>query len=112
MKLNPEIKQIRKDLVLATNIIIKQTEQSKRLRESIDRKNKFYFETFIYPYFQAKHKDGSLILTPREQKVLELRFSNRMTLEELSKYFDVTRERIRQIEYKAIEKIKHFIRTI
>lgn len=48
-------------------------------------------------------------LTPREQKVLEMRFGLRdgvaHTLEEVGKEFDVTRERIRQIEAKALEKI-------
>ncbi|MFA5125182.1 MAG: sigma-70 family RNA polymerase sigma factor [Patescibacteria group bacterium] len=49
-------------------------------------------------------------LTPREQKVLEMRFGLRdgvaHTLEEVGKEFDVTRERIRQIEAKALEKIE------
>ena len=50
-------------------------------------------------------------LTPREQKVLRLRFGlddgRARTLEEVGKEFDVTRERIRQIEAKALRKLRH-----
>lgn len=57
-------------------------------------------------------KDIIKDLTPREQKILEMRFGLldgvSHTLEEVGKEFDVTRERIRQIEAKALEKIaKH-----
>ncbi|MDO8659814.1 MAG: sigma-70 family RNA polymerase sigma factor, partial [Candidatus Parcubacteria bacterium] len=49
-------------------------------------------------------------LTPREQKILEMRFGLTdgvaHTLEEVGQEFDVTRERIRQIEAKAIERIQ------
>ncbi|WP_459128667.1 RNA polymerase sigma factor RpoD [Guggenheimella bovis] len=54
-------------------------------------------------------------LTPREQKVLKLRFGledgRARTLEEVGKKFDVTRERIRQIEAKALRKLKHPTRS-
>ena len=50
-------------------------------------------------------------LTPREEKVLKLRFGlddgNPKTLEEVGKEFNVTRERIRQIEAKALRKLRH-----
>ena len=50
-------------------------------------------------------------LTEREQKVLKLRFGledgRARTLEEVGKEFDVTRERIRQIEAKALRKLRH-----
>ena len=50
-------------------------------------------------------------LTPREAKVLELRFGLRdgrqRTLEDVGKEFNVTRERIRQIESKALRKLRH-----
>ena len=50
-------------------------------------------------------------LTPREAKVLKMRFGIDMptdhTLEEVGKQFDVTRERIRQIEAKALRKLRH-----
>ncbi len=54
-------------------------------------------------------------LTPREAKVLRMRFgiemANDHTLEEVGKQFDVTRERIRQIEAKALRKLKHPTRS-
>lgn len=50
-------------------------------------------------------------LTPREQKVIRLRFGlddgYARTLEEVGKEFNVTRERIRQIEMKALRKLRH-----
>jgi RNA polymerase primary sigma factor len=56
-----------------------------------------------------------LTLTPREQKVLQLRFGledgRSRTLEEVALEFSVTRERIRQIEAKAIRKIRHTNRS-
>lgn len=54
-------------------------------------------------------------LTPREAKVLKMRFGIDMntdhTLEEVGKQFDVTRERIRQIEAKALRKLRHPTRS-
>jgi len=51
------------------------------------------------------------VLTERERDVLELRFGLKdgqdHTLEEVSRYFDVTRERVRQIEAKALRKLRH-----
>jgi RNA polymerase primary sigma factor len=56
-------------------------------------------------------KDVLDTLTPREAKVLRMRFGIEMntdhTLEEVGKQFDVTRERIRQIEAKALRKLRH-----
>ena len=56
-------------------------------------------------------KDVLDSLTPREAKVLRMRFGVEMstdhTLEEVGKQFDVTRERIRQIEAKALRKMRH-----
>ena len=55
-------------------------------------------------------KEVIATLTPREQKILEMRFGLAdgvsHTLEEVGQEFEVTRERIRQIEAKALEKIK------
>jgi RNA polymerase primary sigma factor len=56
-------------------------------------------------------KDVLDSLTPREAKVMRMRFGIEMTsdhtLEEVGKQFDVTRERVRQIEAKALRKMKH-----
>src|ERR1700738_1715335 len=58
---------------------------------------------------RAAVKEALETLTPREAKVLRMRFGidtpTDFTLEELSKQFDVTRERIRQIESKALRKL-------
>ena len=54
-------------------------------------------------------------LTPREEKVLKLRFGledgRTRTLEEVGKEFNVTRERIRQIEAKALRKLRNPVRS-
>jgi RNA polymerase primary sigma factor len=60
--------------------------------------------------------DGVLSsLTPRERRVLQLRFGledgRARTLEEVGKEFNVTRERIRQIEAKALRKLRHPTRS-
>jgi len=56
-------------------------------------------------------EDVLYTLTPREQRVLQLRFGledgRSRTLEEVGKEFNVTRERIRQIEAKALRKLRH-----
>jgi RNA polymerase primary sigma factor len=55
------------------------------------------------------------LLTPREEKILKMRFGidekGGHTLEEIGKVFDVTRERIRQIEFKALGKLRHPARS-
>ena len=62
---------------------------------------------------QVQHALESL--SEREREVLELRFGLRdgkeHTLEEVSRYFDVTRERVRQIEAKALRKLRHPARS-
>ena len=55
--------------------------------------------------------EGLSRLTPREQAILRMRFglddSNDHTLQDVGEAFGVTRERIRQIEAKALEKLRH-----
>jgi RNA polymerase primary sigma factor len=55
------------------------------------------------------------VLTERERQVLQMRFGlldgKDYTLEEVGKYFNVTRERIRQIEAKALRKLRHPTRS-
>ena len=77
-------------------------------------------------YYKCYFKTGDVVrdevrvvfkkaLTEREQKVLKLRFGledgRARTLEEVGKEFDVTRERIRQIEAKALRKLRHPTRS-
>jgi RNA polymerase primary sigma factor len=65
----------------------------------------------MYSSLRDVTKDVLDSLTPREAKVLRMRFGIEMntdhTLEEVGKQFDVTRERIRQIEAKALRKLRH-----
>ena len=65
----------------------------------------------VYASLRHVTKDVLDTLTPREAKVLRMRFGIEMntdhTLEEVGKQFDVTRERIRQIEAKALRKLRH-----
>jgi len=60
---------------------------------------------------EVKVRDILKTLTPREEKVLKMRFgidvASEHTLEEVGKDFSVTRERIRQIEVKALRKLRH-----
>ena len=62
-------------------------------------------------FLKAKVNEVLETLTPREAEVLRLRFGLRdgtpQTLEEVGKAFNVTRERIRQIEAKALRKLRH-----
>ncbi len=65
----------------------------------------------VYGSLRDATKEVLDSLTPREAKVLRMRFGIEMntdhTLEEVGKQFDVTRERIRQIEAKALRKLRH-----
>ncbi len=68
-------------------------------------------ESALHGSMQDVVKEVLDSLTPREAKVLRMRFGIEMstdqTLEEVGKQFDVTRERIRQIEAKALRKLRH-----
>lgn len=75
-------------------------------------------KTAVLPYDAASHSKLKEVttqmlssLTPREERVLRMRFGIGMvtdhTLEEVGKQFSVTRERIRQIEAKALKKLQH-----
>ncbi|MDE5831066.1 MAG: RNA polymerase sigma factor RpoD [Clostridia bacterium] len=68
-------------------------------------------DSAAYTLLKEQLEDVMNTLTPREAKVLKLRFGledgKARTLEEVGKVFEVTRERIRQIEAKALRKLRH-----
>jgi RNA polymerase primary sigma factor len=68
-------------------------------------------EAASYTLLREQLSDVLHTLTPREEKVLRLRFGledgRPRTLEEVGREFQVTRERIRQIEAKALRKLRH-----
>jgi RNA polymerase primary sigma factor len=72
-------------------------------------------DSAIFASLREATKEVLDSLTPREAKVLRMRFGIEMntdhTLEEVGKQFDVTRERIRQIEAKALRKLRHPTRS-
>jgi RNA polymerase primary sigma factor len=68
-------------------------------------------DSVAYNDLKEKIREVLKTLTPREEKVLKMRFgidvASEHTLEEVGKDFSVTRERIRQIEVKALKKLRH-----
>ena len=68
-------------------------------------------EAASYTLLREQLEEVLKSLTPREEQVLRMRFGlvdgKAHTLEEVGKEFDVTRERIRQIESKALRKLRH-----
>ena len=93
--------------------ILKQLEPRRRRKVEINKSmhDNIQFHAAMQAGLRDVVKDILDSLTPREAKVLRMRFGIEMstdhTLEEVGKQFDVTRERIRQIESKAVRKLKH-----
>lgn len=123
----PETKEIAKEMQLTRDEVehlIKISQQPKSLSTPVGDDKEATLEQFIADQNQPTLYDkvsrellkdaiGEVLqtLSPREQKVLIMRFGledgKAKTLEEVGKEFKVTRERIRQIEAKAIRKLKH-----
>jgi RNA polymerase primary sigma factor len=117
-KLNMPLEKVRKVLKIAKEPISLETpigdEEDGQLGDFIEDKNAIIP---IDAAVQANLRDTTTrvlsTLTPREERVLRMRFGIGMgvnmehTLEEVGQQFSVTRERIRQIEAKALRKLKH-----
>ncbi|MFA6771781.1 MAG: sigma-70 family RNA polymerase sigma factor, partial [Dehalococcoidales bacterium] len=87
-------------------------EKDSRLEDFIeDPKTIEPSDAALHQALKEEIRDVLCTLTPREGKVLQLRFGlsdgRARTLEEVGKEFNVTRERIRQIEAKALRKLRH-----
>ena len=86
------------------------------IKDFIEANNEFSpSDTVANTDLKERVREVLKTLTPREEKVLKMRFgidvASEHTLEEVGKDFSVTRERIRQIEVKALRKLKHPSRT-
>jgi len=87
-------------------------EQDSPLGDSIEDKTALLpIDAASKQLFKEQIEDVLHTLTPREQRIIQLRFGledgRSRTLEEVGKEFNVTRERIRQIEAKALRKLRH-----
>lgn len=115
-KLSMPIHKVRNVLKIAKEPISLETpvgdEDDSHLGDFIEDKNAVQpLDSAIYVSLRAKTTLVLAELTPREERVLRMRFGIGMnsdhTLEEVGQQFSVTRERIRQIEAKALRKLKH-----
>lgn len=124
---DPKLKEIAKDMEISVEEVenlMRISQQPKSLSTPIGDDKETTLEQFITDASQPSLYDKVAkellkdalnkvldTLSPRERKVLMMRFgledSKQKTLEEVGKEFKVTRERIRQIEAKAIRKLKH-----
>ena len=116
-KLAMPLEKVRKVLKISKEPVSLETpvgdEEDSSLGDFIEDKNALQpLDTAIRSNLsEVNYKDFSITLTPREERVLRMRFGIGMntdhTLEEVGLQFSVTRERIRQIEAKALRKLKH-----
>jgi RNA polymerase primary sigma factor len=115
------IEKVRNVLAIAKQPISLETpigaEEDSRLSDFIEDKSVIpASETVIAMNLAEQTRKVLATLTPREEKVLRMRFGigerSDHTLEEVGRDFDVTRERIRQIEAKALLKLRHSSRSL
>ena len=115
-KLQMPLDKVRKVLKIAKEPISLETpvgdEEDSQLGDFIEDKNAILpLDSAIQGNLKETTSRALSALTPREERVLRMRFGIGMntdhTLEEVGQQFNVTRERIRQIEAKALRKLKH-----
>ena len=115
-KLAMPLEKVRKVLKIAKEPVSLETpvgdEEDSSLGDFIEDKNALQpLDTAIQSNLSESTTKILASLTPREERVLRMRFGIGMntdhTLEEVGQQFSVTRERIRQIEAKALRKLKH-----
>ena len=116
VKLNMPIEKVRKVMKIAKEPISLETpvgdEEDSHLGDFIEDKTTIHpLEAAVQSNLRQACSSILATLTPREERVLRMRFGIGMTsdhtLEEVGQEFCVTRERIRQIEAKALRKLKH-----
>lgn len=114
------LEKVRKVLRIAKEPVSLETpvgdEEDSRLVDFVEDKSiPTPFESVSYLNLAEHTRNVLATLTPREEKVLRMRFGigekSDHTLEEVGRDFAVTRERIRQIEAKALKKLKHLSRA-
>jgi len=126
--LDPELKSKLEEAAMKVQSILKSAEEPISLERPIGDEDSSQLGDFIEDEEAIEPNDAAAremlreqvqtvlsALTDRERQVLELRFGlidgKDHTLEEVSNYFNVTRERIRQIESKALRKLRHPTRS-
>ncbi|MCB9964224.1 MAG: RNA polymerase sigma factor RpoD [Rhodospirillales bacterium] len=116
VRLHMPLEKVRKVLKIAKEPVSLETpigdEEDSSLGDFIEDKNAIMpLDTAIHSNLREATTRVLASLTPREERVLRMRFGIGMntdhTLEEVGQQFNVTRERIRQIEAKALRKLKH-----
>ena len=115
-KLSMPLEKVRKVMKIAKEPVSLETpvgdEEDSHLGDFIEDKNAILpIDAAIHANLRETTTRVLASLTPREERVLRMRFGIGMntdhTLEEVGQKFSVTRERIRQIEAKALRKLKH-----
>jgi RNA polymerase primary sigma factor len=116
VKMEMPVEKVRKVLKIAKEPISLETpigeEEDSHLGDFIEDKNTPSPAEAVTALNLKEMTDAVMLtLTPREEKVLRMRFgigvTSDHTLEEVGQHFEVTRERIRQIEAKALRKLRH-----
>jgi RNA polymerase primary sigma factor len=115
-KLHMPLEKVRKSLKIAKEPLSTETpvgdEEDSHLGDFIEDKNAVLpIDAAIQSSLRDSISEVLASLTPREERIVRMRFGLGMTtdhtLEEVGQTFSVTRERIRQIEAKALRKLKH-----